>query len=151
MNTPLWTPRQLSHRTGVTVPTLHFYEAKGLIMASRTMGNQRRYRRDMARRIAFIQAGQQVGIALKDIKVVLDKLPENRTPTAADWHDIASDWTTLLNARIRRLELLRDKLGSCIQCGCLSLEKCQIYNPDDSVGEKLPNLHQLKPEDENFL
>lgn len=145
--TPLWTPKQLAQRTGVTVPTLHFYEAKGLIAATRTAGNQRRYRRETARRIAFIQAGQQVGIALKDIKIILDKLPEQRTPTADDWQAIASEWTALLNARIQRLVLLRDKVDSCIQCGCLSLEKCRIYNPDDRIGATLPQLHQLNPVD----
>lgn len=144
-NASVWTPRQLSQRTGVSVPTLHFYESKGLIMATRTSGNQRRYRRDMVRRIAFIQAGQQVGIALKEIKTLFDQLPNQRTPSAADWQTIAQSWSALLDARIERLKLLRDKVDSCIQCGCLSLEKCHLYNPDDTLGSQLPQLHQLNP------
>ncbi len=129
-----WTPKQLSERAGVSVPTLHFYEAKGLISATRTMGNQRRYHRSMARRIAFIQAGQKMGISLAEIKQTLDKLPQQRTPTANDWQLISSDWQALLNVRITQLENMRDKLASCIQCGCLSLDSCAIYNPDDSKG-----------------
>ncbi len=98
------------------------------------MGNQRRYHRSMARRIAFIQAGQKMGISLAEIKQTLDKLPQQRTPTANDWQQISSDWQTLLNARITQLENMRDKLSICIQCGCLSLDSCAIYNPDDSKG-----------------
>lgn len=140
---PLWTPAALSKRSGVSVPTLHFYERKGLINATRTKSNQRRYRRDMARRIAFIQAGQQVGIALKDIKKLFDNLPEQRTPTTEDWQLIAQSWSEMLNTRIARLKLLRDKVDSCIQCGCLSMEKCHIYNPNDDRGKALRYLNQL--------
>ncbi|MBV7434219.1 redox-sensitive transcriptional activator SoxR [Cardiobacteriaceae bacterium TAE3-ERU3] len=140
-----WTPKSLAERTGVSVPTLHFYEKKGLLFALRTAGNQRRYRRDMARRIAFIQAGQRVGISLAEIKATLDQLPEDRTPTSADWAAISQSWTTLLNERIRRLEAMRDKLTSCIQCGCLSLEKCQIYNPNDRAAHNSAHHNMLEP------
>lgn len=132
-----WTPKTLSERTGVSIPTLHFYEKKGLINASRTAGNQRRYRRDVARRLAFIQAAQQVGISLSDIKQTLQQLPDDRTPTAEDWQAISATWTELLNQRIEQLVNLRDKVSSCVKCGCLSLEKCQIYNHSDKASQTL--------------
>lgn len=141
----LWTPQTLSQRTGVSVPTLHFYEKKGLIFADRTSGNQRRYRRDMARRIAFIQAGQRAGISLAEIKLTLDQLPNHRTPTAEDWASISTTWTESINARIAQLEKMRDKFSSCVQCGCLSMQKCQIYNPNDEASEKQADFNQLKP------
>lgn len=136
-----WTPKRLAERTGVTVPTLHFYEKKGLIIASRNAGNQRRYDRSTIRRIAFIQAGQKAGITLAEIKKTLDKLPQNRTPNKADWEAISSEWMTLINARIAHLERLRDKFSSCVKCGCLSLDSCAIYNPHDSVGLASPTLN----------
>ena len=114
-------------------------------LAGATVGNQRPYQRDMARRIAFIQAGQRVGISLADIKATLDQLPNDRTPTADDWAAISQGWTTLLNERIRRLEAMRDKLTSCIQCGCLSLENCQIYNPDDHTARSSKYHNALEP------
>ncbi len=138
-----WTPKTLALRAGVSVPTLHFYESKGLISAFRTGGNQRRYRRDMARRIAFIQAAQQVGITLKEVGEILSALPSRRTPTTDDWQAIATAWATLLDARIERLQRMRDKISSCIQCGCLSMEKCHIYNPDDRAWTPM-HLNQLQ-------
>lgn len=138
-----WTPKMLAERTGVTVPTLHFYEKKGLIFSSRTTGNQRRYDRSMIRRIAFIQAGQKAGITLADIKQTLDKLPKNRTPTKDDWQQISIEWTAIMNARIAHLENMRDKLTSCVKCGCLSLESCAIYNPDDVAGKAGAVLNEL--------
>lgn len=130
----VWTPKTLADRTGVSVPTLHFYEQKGLITAIRTHGNQRRYPKHMARRIAFIQAGKKAGITLEAIKATLDKLPDNRTPTVDDWTAISRAWEALINERIEALVRLRDKFSSCVSCGCLSMTKCQIYNPDDTVG-----------------
>lgn len=136
-----WTPKRLAERTGVTVPTLHFYEKKGLIFASRNVGNQRRYDRSTIRRIAFIQAGQKAGITLAEIKKTLDKLPKNRTPNKTDWENISTEWVTLINVRIAHLEQLRDKMASCVKCGCLSLDSCAIYNPNDSVGLTAPRLN----------
>lgn len=131
----------LAERTGVTVPTLHFYEKKGLIVASRNAGNQRRYDRSTIRRIAFIQAGQKAGITLAEIKKTLDKLPKNRTPDKADWENISTEWVNLVSARIAHLERLRDKFTSCVKCGCLSLDSCEIYNPNDSVGLESSKLN----------
>jgi MerR family transcriptional regulator, redox-sensitive transcriptional activator SoxR len=125
---------QLAARSGVTVSALHFYEARGLISARRTVGNQRRYPRAMLRRVAFIRASQRVGIPLSRIKEALDTLPARRTPTTRDWARLSADWRRDLDERIRQLEDLRDRLTGCIGCGCLSLTDCQLANPDDVLG-----------------
>jgi MerR family transcriptional regulator, redox-sensitive transcriptional activator SoxR len=122
---------QLAARSGVTVSALHFYEAKGLIYARRTVGNQRRYPRAMLRRVAFIRASQRVGIPLSRIKEALDTLPARRTPTARDWARLSAGWRRDLDERISALMDLRDRLTGCIGCGCLSLTDCQLANPDD--------------------
>ena len=125
---------QLAARSGVTVSALHFYEARGLISARRTAGNQRRYPRAMLRRVAFIRASQRVGIPLAQIKAALDTLPERRTPTARDWARLSAAWCRDLDGRISALQDLRDRLTGCIGCGCLSLTDCQLANPDDTLG-----------------
>jgi MerR family transcriptional regulator, redox-sensitive transcriptional activator SoxR len=125
---------QLAARSGVTVSALHFYEAKGLISARRTAGNQRRYPRAMLRRVAFIRASQRVGIPLATIKEALDTLPARRTPTARDWACLSAAWCRDLDDRISALQDLRDRLTGCIGCGCLSLTDCQLANPDDTLG-----------------
>ena len=125
---------QLAERSGVTISALHFYEAKGLISARRTAGNQRRYPRAMLRRVAFIRASQRVGIPLATIKAALDTLPARRTPTARDWARLSAAWRRDLDDRISALQDLRDRLTGCIGCGCLSLTDCQLANPDDLLG-----------------
>jgi MerR family transcriptional regulator, redox-sensitive transcriptional activator SoxR len=125
---------QLAARSGATVSALHFYEAKGLISARRTAGNQRRYPRAMLRRVAFIRASQRVGIPLAAIKEALDTLPARRTPTARDWARLSAAWCRDLDDRISQLMDLRDRLTGCIGCGCLSLTDCQLANPDDMLG-----------------
>jgi MerR family transcriptional regulator, redox-sensitive transcriptional activator SoxR len=125
---------QLAERSGVTISALHFYEAKGLISARRTAGNQRRYPRAMLRRVAFIRASQRVGIPLATIKAALDTLPARRTPTARDWARLSAAWCRDLDDRISALQDLRDRLTGCIGCGCLSLTDCQLANPDDLLG-----------------
>ena len=122
---------QVADRAGVAVSALHFYEAEGLISSTRTAGNQRRYQRDVLRRIAFIKASQAVGIPLKRIGEALGKLPEGRTPTRRDWERLSAAWRDDLDDQITRLEHLRDKLTGCIGCGCLSLKACTLMNPDD--------------------
>ncbi|MGK5629734.1 redox-sensitive transcriptional activator SoxR [Streptomyces sp. URMC 123] len=126
---------QLSARSGAAVSALHFYEAKGLIHSRRTSGNQRRYGRDALRRVAFIRAAQRVGIPLATIRAALAKLPEERTPTREDWATLSETWRTELDQRISQLSRLRDHLTDCIGCGCLSLDKCVLTNPDDTFGE----------------
>lgn len=143
MNLSELTPAQVAERSGLKVSALHFYEKDGLITATRTGGNQRRYPRDTLRRLAFIGAAQRVGISLADIRTALATLPEGRTPTAADWERLSAAWREELNARIATLERLRDDLSGCIGCGCLSLETCRLHNPDDEYGRKYPGQHRL--------
>jgi len=126
---------QLSVRSGVAVSALHFYEAQGLIWARRTPGNQRRYPREMLRRVAFIRASQRVGMPLARIRAALATLPEGRTPTPRDWAGLSRAWRQDLDERISRLQDLRDRLTGCIGCGCLSLSTCLLTNPDDVLGQ----------------
>lgn len=135
---------QLSARSGAAVSALHFYETKGLITSRRTSGNQRRYSRDILRRVAFVRAAQRVGIPLATIREALADLPEERTPTAEDWARLSEHWRTELDDRIRRLQLLRDHLSGCIGCGCLSLETCVLSNPDDVYGERITGSQLLQ-------
>ncbi|MEU8464400.1 redox-sensitive transcriptional activator SoxR [Streptomyces sp. NPDC029003] len=128
---------QLSARSGAAVSALHFYEAKGLISSRRTSGNQRRYTREALRRVAFVRAAQRVGIPLADVREALAELPEERTPTREDWARLSESWRAELDERIRRLSDLRDRLSDCIGCGCLSLAKCALSNPDDVFGTRL--------------
>jgi len=124
---------QVAKRCGVAVSAIHFYETKGLIASWRNAGNQRRYTRDVLRRIAVIKAAQHLGISLKSIADALNSLPSNRTPTAADWAKLSRQWKEDLNARILKLEQLRDDLDGCIGCGCLSLKICPLWNPMDEM------------------
>ena len=123
----------LSARSGVAPSALRFYEREGLIHASRTSGNQRRYDRAELRRVAFIKIAQQVGVSLDEIREALASLPENRTPTRADWSRLSARWRSRLQDRIGVLERLRDQLSGCIGCGCLSLQRCQLVNPSDRL------------------
>ncbi|MGO4105482.1 redox-sensitive transcriptional activator SoxR [Leifsonia sp. YAF41] len=124
----------LAERSGVAVSALHFYERKGLLSSERTDGNQRRYRRDALRRVAFIRVSQRVGIPLADIRTALDSLPESRTPTKADWARLSRIWKSELDARIADLQHLRNDLTECIGCGCLSLNRCTLQNLGDRLG-----------------
>ncbi|MBO0713824.1 MAG: redox-sensitive transcriptional activator SoxR [Acidimicrobiales bacterium] len=134
---------QLSARSGVAVSALHFYEAAGLITSRRTAGNQRRYRRDTLRRVAFIRASQRVGLPLKTIRAALARLPDHRTPTRSDWTRLSRSWRADLDERIRLLQDLRDQLDGCIGCGCLSIDKCRLYNPGDIRANEGPGPRKL--------
>jgi MerR family transcriptional regulator, redox-sensitive transcriptional activator SoxR len=134
---------QLAARSGVAVSALHFYESKGLIQSRRTAGNQRRYPRDMLRRVAFIRLSQRVGIPLSTIRTALAELPDERTPTPDDWARLSAAWRDELDARIERLRQLRDDLTECIGCGCLSLGHCGLANPDDRLAEEGPGPRRL--------
>lgn len=125
---------QLSARSGAAVSALHFYESKGLISSRRTSGNQRRYERDALRRVAFIRAAQRVGIPLATIREALAELPDERTPNREDWARMSELWRSELDQRIAQLNQLRDRLADCIGCGCLSLDKCSLSNPEDRFG-----------------
>lgn len=122
---------EVSRRSGFAASALRYYEREGLIVASRTTGNQRRYERIVLRRLAFIRAARNVGLSLEEVRAELATLPADRAPTKADWHRISRHWRERLNQRIAAIEALRDKLDSCIGCGCLSLKICSLYNPDD--------------------
>jgi MerR family redox-sensitive transcriptional activator SoxR len=140
------TPAQLAQRSGVAVSALHFYERQGLIRSRRTPGNQRRYAREMLRRVAFIRVSQRVGIPLAEIRAALATLPEGRTPSREDWARLSALWRTDLDQRIEQLVRLRDDLSGCIGCGCLSLDRCVLFNPDDILGEQGPGPRLLAVE-----
>lgn len=131
---PILSVGDVAARSGVAVSTLHFYERQGLIASERTAGNQRRYRREVLRRIAFVRVSQRVGVPLADIRAALDSLPEGRTPTKKDWARLSGLWRAELDARIRDLQHLRDDLTGCMGCGCLSLRTCALQNPADELG-----------------
>lgn len=148
MTTPAWHQGELSvgevaARSGVAVSTLHFYERSGLIRARRTGGNQRRYRRDVLRRVALIRIAQRVGIPLAEVRKALAELPQARTPTRRDWQHLSERWRTELDDRIHRLQQLRDDFTECIGCGCLSIETCSLANPEDALAAHGPGPRRL--------
>jgi MerR family redox-sensitive transcriptional activator SoxR len=136
---------ELAERSGFASSALRYYESLGLITATRTSGNQRRYERAVLRRLAFVRSAQRVGLSLEEITEALQTLPGNRTPTKADWTRLSHQWRSRLNEQIERLERLRDRLDSCIGCGCLSLQKCTLQNPDDYVSSRGPGAVYLDP------
>src|SRR5690348_12473391 len=126
---------EVAARSGVAVSTLHFYESAGLIRSWRNQGNQRRYAREVLRRVAVIRVAQRAGISLAAIGDALKALPNERTPTKEDWSRLSARWRADLDDRIARLTRLRDQLDGCIGCGCLSLGVCPLYNPADKLGK----------------
>lgn len=140
---PVLSVGDVARRSGVPVSSLHFYESRGLITSVRTAGNQRRYARDVLRRVAFIRAAQQVGVALEEIRAALDSLPANRAPSRADWQRLSARWRDDLDARIAQLRQLRDTLDGCIGCGCLSLETCRLRNRADHLAALGPGPQRL--------
>ncbi len=124
---------EVAARSGVAVSALHFYERKGLIRSHRTAGNQRRYERDVLRRLALIRMGQELGVPLGEIAEQLARLPEGRPPGKADWARLSRHWRDRLDRRITLLTRLRDELTGCIGCGCLSLKTCPLYNRGDRL------------------
>ena len=137
------TPGELSHRSGVAVSALHFYEREGLITSRRTSGNQRRYARETLRRVAFIRMSQRLGIPLNRIREALSTLPSDRVPTSRDWARLSAGWRADLDERILHLQRLRDNLSGCIGCGCLSLKTCLLTNPDDVLARTGPGAAKL--------
>jgi MerR family redox-sensitive transcriptional activator SoxR len=136
---------EVAARSGITVSALHFYEREGLIFSTRTAGNQRRYARDVLRRLAFIRASQRAGIPLVDIRVALDELPMQRTPKEADWARVAARWLVVLGEQIAYLERIRTDLWTCIGCGCLSFDRCALVNPDDEMATEGAGPRRLLP------
>jgi len=129
---------EVSERTGVATSALRYYESEGLVHATRSAGGQRRYPRDVLRRVSFIRIAQEVGLSLAEIRAALASLPDGRTPTQRDWHRLSSQWRPRLDEQIAMMERLRDRLDGCIGCGCLSLHVCRIVNPDDTAGARGP-------------
>ena len=124
---------ELSRRSGLAPSALRYYEDAGLLTAERDAAGRRRYPRSVLRRLAFVRAAQQVGLTLEEFRAVLATLPENRTPTKADWARISKQWRPRIEARIAELVAVRDRLDGCIGCGCLSLTSCRLSNPDDAA------------------
>ncbi|WP_313401837.1 redox-sensitive transcriptional activator SoxR [Stenotrophomonas sp.] len=127
---------EVARRSGIAVSALHFYERKGLIQSQRTAGNQRRYQSDVLRRLALVQAAQQVGIPLQVVAERLAELPAGRAPSKADWARMSARWRKQLDERIATLQFMRDQLSDCIGCGCLSLKRCGLLNPQDVLGQQ---------------
>lgn len=127
---------ELSQRSGVAASALRYYESLGLISAMRTRGNQRRYRRSVLRRVAVIHVARNMGVSLAQIGAAFEALPDKRDPTPRDWERLSKRWRDELNERLAALQKLRDQLSSCIGCGCLSLERCALFNTQDRIAAK---------------
>ena len=128
---PLLPIGELARRTGLSVSAVRFYEARGLVSAIRTGGNQRRFLRSDIRRLSFALVAQRLGLTLAEVEAELASLPNGRSPTQQDWQAISTRLRATLDARIAMLERTRDMLDGCIGCGCLSLDRCALYNPND--------------------
>ncbi len=122
---------ELAERTGLSVSSIRYYEAEGLLKAERNSGGQRRFLRSDIRRLSFVMITQQFGFTIEQIRLKLQTLPQERTPNKQDWARLSREFRRELDAKIDTLSRLRDQLDGCIGCGCLSLKKCALYNPDD--------------------
>jgi MerR family transcriptional regulator, redox-sensitive transcriptional activator SoxR len=137
---------EVAARAGLAPSALRYYEAEGLITATRTPGGARRYPRSVLRRLAFVRAAQNVGLSLPEIRAALATLPDGRTPSARDWTRLSRGWRDRLDAQIAALEQLRDGLSGCIGCGCLSLTSCALSNPGDAAAAEGPGARRLSPQ-----
>ena len=137
----------LARRAGVSVPTVRYYDERGLIESSRTAGNKRQFPRHTLRRLAVVAAGQRVGLTLQEIATALAELPPDRAPTQREWRHLSQQWAVMVARRIRQLEALQTSLDSCIGCGCLSLGKCTLFNPDDEAAGEGPGSRWLRKAD----
>jgi len=127
---------QVAERSGIPISAIHFYEREGMISSTRSSGNHRQFSRNVLRRLAFIRASQRVGIPLMNIKEALDELPLKRTPKESDWGKVGKQWHKILSAQIEYMERVRDDLRTCIGCGCLSFQRCQLVNQDDALASE---------------
>ena len=134
----LLTVGEVAARSGFATSALRFYERRGLVQATRTAGGQRRYERSVLRRLAFIRAARNVGLSLDEVSTALATLPDGRSPTRADWSRLSRSWRGRLDEQIDALTALRDGLDSCIGCGCLSLQRCALYNAQDVAAARGP-------------
>ncbi|CUR62502.1 MerR family transcriptional regulator [metagenome] len=136
---------EISRRSGFAASAIRYYEAEGLIEAHRSGGGQRRFERNVLRRLAFIRAASNVGLTIEEIRDELARLPGNRNPTKADWHRISQHWRSRLDDQIAALQRLKGGLDSCIGCGCLSLRSCAFSNAGDWAAQQGPGA-QLLPD-----
>ncbi|MEI8023834.1 MAG: redox-sensitive transcriptional activator SoxR [Actinobacteria bacterium] len=136
---------QVAERSGIPISAIHFYEREGMISSTRSSGNHRQFSRDVLRRLAFIRASQRVGIPLMNIKEALDELPLKRTPKESDWGKVGKQWHKILSAQIEYMERVRDDLRTCIGCGCLSFQRCQLVNQDDALASEGAGPRRLLP------
>jgi MerR family transcriptional regulator, redox-sensitive transcriptional activator SoxR len=134
---------ELALRSGVAVSALHFYEREGLISSRRTAGNQRRYARVELRRVAVIRIAVRLGIPLAQVRSAFADLPADRAPRAEEWRQLSDRWRDELESRIDQLQRLRDDLDGCVGCGCLSLTRCSLINPEDALGRQGPGARTL--------
>lgn len=134
---------ELAARSGHAPSALRYYEEIGLIHAERTSGGRRRYRRATLRRLAFIGAAQRIGLTLEEVRAALAALPADHVPTTAEWNRIATSWQSRIDDRIAELQHLKDTLTGCVGCGCLSVSRCALYNPDDRAARRGPGARYL--------
>ena len=137
---------EVAQRAGVAASTLRYYESLGLIGSTRTSGDRRRYQRAVLRRVAVIKAAQRVGLSLDDIGDAFSGVSVDAAPTRAQWTRMAKRWRPVIDQRIADLERVRDELTGCIGCGCLSLRRCRLYNPNDDLGHEGSGSRRLFPD-----
>ena len=135
---------ELARRAGVSVSTIHYYEQRELIRSQRTGVNHRRFPRHTLRRLAVVAAGQVIGLTLAQIGHALDELPTDRAPTRHEWSQMGVRWAALVERRILALQALQSSLDGCIGCGCLSLERCTLFNPEDAAAAEGPGSRWLR-------
>lgn len=143
----LLTINQISRRSGVAASALRYYEERGLITSERAGSGHRRYRRPTLRRLAFIVFAQRLGMTLEEIRIELDKLPNDHVPTGRDWALLSGPWADRIDQRIAELQRLKAGLAKCIGCGCLSLELCRLVNPADRASMAGPGPRYWVGED----
>lgn len=131
----------VAKRAGIAVSTIHFYESKGLISSFRDKANHRRFNRDVLRIISVIRIAQESGIQLQEIKKALGTLPNSKKISVCDWNKLSNNWRDQLQQRIDQLTDLKNNLDECIGCGCLSMERCRLVNPQDMLSEQGPGAH----------
>ena len=136
---------EIAERTGLAVSAIRYYEEEGLVTPERNSGGQRRFVRADIRRLSFVMAAQRFGFTIGEIRQQLQKLPQERTPTKKDWSRISRSFRRNLDTKIEALTKLRDNLDLCIGCGCLSLQRCKLVNPDDEAGQKGPGPQFVLP------
>jgi MerR family redox-sensitive transcriptional activator SoxR len=134
---------QVAERSGLAVSALHFYEKKGLIRSHRTSGNQRRYDRDVLRRLAIVRMAQELGIPLSEVAEALSRVPLGQIPSAEDWRGMSAVWYEKLDRRVIMLIRMRDELNGCIGCGCLSTTSCPLMNAGDRLADEGPGPRRL--------